>query len=203
MFSRALYLAAALLPANAALAEGLEKLPYTGFQAAYVQIDIDDLDVDASGPALNGFFEVGANVFLTASYSTAKSEDFTIFGLRGGLKGTNITLGAGYHYALSSQVDLVPQLAVLDAKTEATGDFAGVIEDEDDTGWTAGLGVRALLTPYFEVSGGATYVDIYDDSDTSYSVEAFFYPMKRFGAGVGYSVADDTKSVMIGGRIVF
>jgi opacity protein-like surface antigen len=204
MRTRLLFLVvAAALPANAALAEGLDELPYTGVRASYVTADIDDFEEDAAGVGLGVSFDVGQGVFVQAGYATAKTRDFDILGFRGSIEVSELGLGLGYHHALGPKVDLVPLISVVRAETEVHGDFAALVEGDDDTGWSAGLGVRALVTPSVELSGGLSYVDIYDDGSTSFSVEAFFHPASWLGVGAGYDVADDATTLSFTGRIVF
>jgi hypothetical protein len=208
MDPRLLLLAAAvaLLPANGALAEGLTELPYTALQLSYTTIDIEDFEEDAAGPGISGLLAVGAGVFITAGYGTAKTRDFTAdfgFGpMRGGIESTAMTLGVGYHYALNPTVDLVTAVSVLDAEADVTGDFAAFVEG-DDAGWTARLGLRALVTPRIELTGAAEHTDIYDDTSTALSFGALYYPMSRFGVGAAYESGDDEKALTLSAHILF
>lgn len=188
--------------AAASLAKGLTKLPYTGIEASYGQTEFDDISVDADGFHLIGFYDVGSDVFVSGGYASAETDEFTVLGVRGSIKGSGFNVGLGYHHALNPTIDIVPSVSLIDATTEFQGGFSGV-PDEDDTGWSAGVALRALITPQIEFAGGVDYTDLYDDDSTSFEVEGHFYPVDKLGLGLEYDVSDDTKTLSFVARVLF
>jgi len=207
MHARSFLAVAASLAAGLACADGPATLPYTTVQASFANIDIDDFDNDAEGLDLSGSFDVGRGVFLLASYSTAKTDDFTVGtpfgGLRGSVEVSGASLGAGYHHALQPDIDLVATAAVLDAEARFKGDFAGVLEDEDDTGWSAGAGVRALVAPAVEILAGLDRTDLYDDAEVSWQAGGFYYATAHLGFGITYEAADESRTTLFTARWAF
>ena len=178
-----------LIYAQAAWAKGLEQLPYTSIQASYFQLDFDS-GLDADGIAADVSFDVGGNMFILGGYGSGKTD-------RHQAKFSGFGFGLGYHHALNPTVDLVPTLTYIDATTEFPS------YDVDDTGWSAGLGLRALVSPQIELAGGVEYTDLYNDRDTSYELEAYFYPLDKLGLGVGYDISEDVDTLLLTARVLF
>lgn len=191
-----------LFLSQSCFAEGVSKLPYNTLRISYSKINFDDLPVDADGVNLAGSYDVGSNVFVAASYSTGKTDDFQVLGVDGAVKVTGISAGIGYHFALSEKADLVPQLSALKSKTEGSGNFAAM-PAEEDTGYSLGLGLRALVIPQLELSASIDYSDIYDDDSTSFGFNAIFYPIEKIGLGVGYELGDNSDVITVGAGINF
>ncbi len=111
------------------------------------------------------------------------------------VKGVSATLGA--HYRLADSIDGV-----------AAFDYAVIryaydnIDLVDDEVYTSGsLGLRYAASRKLELRGGLSMDLNQDSTDTSWSVGAIIYPVRRFGLGIDYSAGDDWSSVGIIARI--
>jgi hypothetical protein len=195
--------AAAVLAAGTALAEGPPELPYTGIQASFANINIDDFDNDAEGFELGGSADLWRGVFVLASYSTAKTDDFRVGPLVGSIEVSGTSLGIGYHYALNPRLDLVPVVSWLDAEARFEGDFSALFADQDDTGWSASVGLRALVTPSVELFGAVDRTDLYDDASTALLAGGVYYVTPHVGLGMSYEGADDSDTLLFTARAVF
>lgn len=173
------------LPA-AAMAEGL----------SYKFVEADYLILDADGGSANGFgiggsFLLAPQFFLTGSY--ARLED-------SGVEFSTITGGAGFRHPLSPTVDFTGNANLVFAEVDGFG-------STDDTGYSVGAGLRAMLAPQFELNGGASYTDIFDDGEFGFNLGAVFSFTPQLalvgGVAVGDDFGDDGRLFNIGGRFMF
>lgn len=188
-------LGACALFGSSAFAEATSKLSYTMIDLSYGHLDYDDLDLGAEGFTIDGSLDIGNNIFVYGAYTTVKTDDFGSPVFQAHVKNTGYSVGVGYYHPLNATVDLVSSVSFMDAKSEPKGDLAQLLSAEEDTGWSAGASLRALVMPQLEISGGARYSKLFDDSQTVLGVGAVWYPFARLGLGVNYSVSSDSKSL--------
>jgi hypothetical protein len=191
-------LASALLVTSALAAEGPR---YTYVEAGYVDLEVDNDssfggDLDGDGFAIGGSLAVTDMFHLFTDYSDidldadnfAVSADYSQF-----------AIGGGINYAMSDTVDLVGRLAYLDAEVEV--DTFG---SADESGYGLYAGVRDMVMPAWEVSGGIAYSDLGDGIDgTSFSLGTLYSLTEVFAVGAGLSFGDDTTSWTVGARLYF
>src|SRR4051794_2247910 len=157
---RAGFIAAALIAGSAAAAEGPR---YTYGEVGYSRVDFDNFNEDADVFGAGGSLAVSERVYLVAGYSygTIDASGFDI-------DLENAAAGVGMHFPLNDTVDLIGEAAYEWAKIDIDN-----FGSEDDDGYGLKVGLRAMLTPQFELNGGGTYVDISDD-ETAFYVGAVY-----------------------------
>ncbi|MBX3705761.1 MAG: hypothetical protein KF911_03925 [Pseudomonadales bacterium] len=64
-------------------------------------------------------------------------------------------------------------------------------------------GVRAMLSPQFELNGGMGYVDIDDSDETSLDLGMVYNVTDMFAVSAGASIGDESTSYGIGLRLYF
>ncbi|MEE4361585.1 MAG: outer membrane beta-barrel protein [Pseudomonadales bacterium] len=162
----ALVASAALLGATsqATAAEGPD---WTFVDFGYQYVDFDDFDEEADVLRLGGSYAASDLVHVFAGY-----RDGSIDTNFGDIDISEFDLGIGVNPQLSDTVDLFGRIGWATADV----DFDG-FGDADDDGFTVQAGVRAMVTPQWEINGGIRYVDLGDDET-------------ELGIGTVYTVSD-------------
>ncbi len=184
-----LLVAAATLSAPALAEDGFS---YNYLEAAYIdtQIDDGDLDVDGDGIGVAGSVELGESFFLEASYGRQEF-DFDV-------DLDQWTVGLGAHAPLSDAIDLVGRVGYVDAEIDT--DFGSI----DDDGYLAGIGLRGRVADNFELEGGVNYVDLGDGGDaTTFEFGGRLYLSPNFAIGAGVELDDDVTTWNAGVRFEF
>ena len=164
---------------------------YTYGELGYSNLDFDDFDADGDAWYVKGSFALTDMFFATAGYADGDLDVDS----GGDSDYTNFDLGAGINYPLNDTLDLVGRLSYISVDTDAG--------DEDGYGLYAG--VRAMLTPQFELNGGLDYTDLGDpyDSNTAVEVGGVYSFTDMFAATGGISFSDDVTEYSIGLRLYF
>lgn len=161
---------------------------YNYIEAGYQSVDLDD------GPTLDGYGLAG---------SFAVAENFHVFGGLGEVKKSPVTLtsselGVGYNTPLTGTTDLVLRAAWVHGEVKASG-----FGSSSDNGWGAQAGVRSMLTEQFELNGFVTHVDLFDDSETGFSIGAVYHFTHNFGLSGGVDASSDATGWNLGVRFSF
>ena len=183
---KALFLGLFVLSATAAA----EDFNYNFVQATYGQIDFDEFGLDGDGFGIGGSVALSDSFHLFGAYTTA---DMDL-----GIDLNQIELGLGYNAPISETVDVVASLAYVSSELEAGGFSV------DDDGYGLGVGLRAMLTPSFEVDGGISYVDMGDGGDDVGFGAGFLYHFtEQFSAGASAGWGDDVNTYSLNARMFF
>lgn len=192
MNAKTLICAAALaLP----LAASAEELSYRFVDVAHfpeAEIDAGDFDVDGDGLQLRGSLPVYQNIFVLA--------EFQSLDLDNNVDTTRFLLGAGAHWPLGNNFDVIARGGVVSYKVDTR------FGDDDDTGLFAGVRLRAFVAPKIEVEGGVEHlkVDVAgNDSDTYLIGEGRYNFTPQFSAGVLITLGGDTSVFGAQGRFNF
>lgn len=165
---------------------------YNYIEAGYQKVEVDvggGLNVDGDGYGVGGSFEVGDSFHVFGGYSSSNF-DFDV-------DLDEFSLGAGYHAAISNNVDALLEVAYVSAKASAFG----VSVDED--GYAASLGVRGFLGDSLELTGSVAYTDIGGSGDTSLGLAGWYYLTPTFALGVNAGFSDDVSAYGTGLRLFF
>jgi len=176
-------------------AASAEQLSYRYVDVAHfpeAKIDADAIDVDGDGIQLRGSLPVYQNIFALA--------EFQDLDLDRGIDATRFMIGAGGHWALGPNLDLIARGGVVKYEVEA-GRF-----NDDDTGLFAGVRLRSLVAPKIEVEGGVEHVavDVAGiDGDTYLIGEGRYNFTPQFSAGVLFTLGGDVSVFGAQGRFHF
>jgi hypothetical protein len=190
--SRAGLVTAALLAGATAMASDSGPR-YTYGEIGYSHVDFDNFSEDANVWGANGSFALSDQVYLTGSYSegTIDNSPFDV-------NLDTAQFGAGMHFPMSPTVDLITEAAYLWEKVDV--DHVG---SADDDGFGLRVGVRAMVTPQFELNGGATYTDINSNDETTGYVGTVYNFTNMFSMTTGLSFNNDATAYGAGLRLYF
>jgi hypothetical protein len=172
-------------------------LSYNYAELSYADVDLDDTSIGLQRYRLAGSFLVIPSVFVTGGYTFERSDSFDFGGANDSLEISTINLGLGYRLGLSETVDFKAELGALRQEFE--------FDDlkDDDTGFQLGVGLRAAVSPRFELAGDATYVDVFEDDDTIISASGLFHVSKIFAVSLDLESASESQSYGLTGRLNF
>ena len=180
-----------VLVANAAAAA--EQGPsYTYLEAGYAHVEIDDFDADGDALELGGSVALNDMFHLLGSYQDGTIE-------AGGNVDVDVStmeLGVGMHFPINHMIDFTTQASWVTTEIDADG-FGGV----DDDGYGLGVGLRAMLSPKFELDGNVHYVDINESDDTSFGAKAIYHFTDMFAMTGSVVSGEDTTTYGLGVRM--
>lgn len=195
MSTRPMALLALLTISSSALA--VENLNYNYIELGYETGEIDVLGTDIDATAFSGFgsYALTDSLAITAGAATGEVET-SDHGPVPDVDTRDIALGLTPHFSLKENVDLVIPVAIHRAKAKA-----GTVSDSE-TGYSIGIGVRALVTDMVELAASVQHIDIEDD-EQSIGGSARFHANESVSFALSASFGDDTSSVGISGRLSF
>lgn len=185
------------------------ELSYKFFEIGYQQAKAtDDSDLKADGMFATGSFALGSNFFMTLGYGASETEDFSVLDpwsmtiYNGSVEMNSMSIGFGGHKPISDNTDFVAQLAFIRGEYDYKGEFSN-IDSESDNGWGAGIGIRSLFSSWFELSAGIQHSDIFDDSDTAFTLGLRAHASKLFSVGLSYTKYSDEDQIDLTARFSF
>jgi hypothetical protein len=182
----------ALVPlSGAAVAEGFD---YSFVEGSYSQIDVDGLG-DGDGLGFGGSYAFTDSFHAFGSFESGEIDvDLGTLGSFG-VDVDTMKAGVGFNTPLSEGVDVVASASYLSM------DLSGF----DDSGYEVGVGLRAMASPAFELSGGIDYADVGDilDGETSFSAGFLYHFSDAVAVGAGGSWGDDMSTYALNGRFSF
>jgi hypothetical protein len=158
---------------------GAQGFGYNYIQGSYGSVDVDTGvgNVDGDGFGISGSFEFTDEFFLAGEYQTADMD--------GGVDLNLLELAAGWHTALSDQLDFTAKLGFMNAEIDA-----GIGGSFDEDGMMIGAGLRGAVTDAVELYGGLDYID-FDDSETRATAGFLFALTETLTVGAEASIWDD------------
>ena len=180
-----------MLSSAAAMADGPS---YSYIQAAYEEVDIDlggGIDADGDGLSVGGSVAVGDSWFVFAGYGSSDLEsviDLTV-----------LTIGGGWHTAISPNTDFFAALGFADGEIDVSG-----FGSEDDSGYSVEAGIRSMMSEELELYGSISQVDFDDFGDgTTFNAGLWYTVSGNLALGLGASFEDDITSYGVGIRLYF
>lgn len=177
----------ALLPlSGAALAEDFD---YSFVEASYGQLEFDEIDGDGIG--VGGSMAVSDTFHVFAGYQ-AGNLDFDVDLNR-------LEAGLGFNTPLSETVDVVASVSYVSIEAETPFGSA------DDNGYGLGVGLRSMVSPGIEVSGGISYKDYGEivDAQTEFGAGFLYHFSDAFAVGLSGEWGDDFNTYALNGRFSF
>ena len=99
---------------------------------------------------------------------------------------TFLSIGVIPHFPLGNKVDLIIPLNLIYSDYEKRG------YSENDTGFSLGLGIRALVIPSLELGAQLTHTDIYSNDSQTFAASARWHISGLFSLALGVSNTDST-----------
>ncbi len=183
-------LGGALLLAGVATAG--DDLSYSYLEVRYSDAELDDgfVDIDGNGYILNGSLEFSDTVHLFIGRDKLEFDDNV--DLR-----THI-IGGGLALPLSPRTDIVLRAGFVDAS------FSTPFFKDDDDGYFASAGIRALLTDDIELYGEVRSLQLDDAGDEEAATLGLdFYSSKGLAVGPSVTWVEDTTIYSLGARFYF
>ncbi len=163
------------------------------FELSYIKVEIDDTDFSPNGFGLGLSTLLTDDVFLFASYADASE---SVFGNDVDISSTSI--GLGYRIALNNTSDFAVGAGF--AEADACIDGFGC---EDDNGYLVTALFATRLVENLELSLGAEYVDIADESSTALSFTGSYFFSDRLSLGLGWANDDDVDTLSLNLKLHF
>ena len=156
-------------------------------QASYIETDIEtpiDEDISMDGYAVSGSLSLNESIFILANFDSVGDESEF-----GDVDLDSLNAGIGFNHGLTESTDIFATVTY--EKLELVGSVDDIgSESFDESGYGAGLGIRSMVTDFFELSVKADYLDIDDENAIRYDASAFFHLTENLSLGVGYKLYD-------------
>lgn len=156
-------------------------------QASYIETDIEtpiDEDITMDGYAVAGSFSLSDSIFVLANLDSVGDEsDF------GDVDLDSLNAGIGFNHGITESTDVFATVTYEKLELVGSVDDLGS-ESFDESGYGAGVGIRSMITDFFELSVKADYLDIDDENGIRYDASAFFHLTSNLSLGVGYKLYD-------------
>jgi hypothetical protein len=153
-------------------------------------------DVDFTQGSISGSWGVHENVALFGGISGGEIETSDVCFCTD-IDTAGVSLGVVPHFPLGNNIDILIPVAYEWAELDDGFDTI------DDSGYSIGLGIRALLTPAWELSVGVIHVDIGDEDDQSVAGSVRWHIVELFSLSFGAQASSDVTAVTLGGRFTF
>ncbi len=159
------------------------------YDFAYASLAVTELD--SGGLEGGGSFTVAPNFHVFAAYQDWELND--------NVDRSILQVGAGYHWDIANNLDLVVALAFADSELDTPG--PGKI---DDDGLILSAGLRGWLTNAVELSGMISLDDsLGSDSDTVLELGGDYHLNSQFSLGGRVRIDEDETTLFVGGRFHF
>jgi|GEM_PF-1339173 len=176
-----------LFYANHAIAANIN---YSYVELGYVELELDDVDVEGDGYELNASLGLSQSVAVIVGYQDLD--------LDRDVEGSEQSLGLLYHKPYSTTGDLVLGLSLLEFELDPpTG------ETLDESGNEFILEIRSRSGNASEYTLGFVRREIDGDSDSGYNFGIVTGSPQGFQFVLDYTDTDDSKSILLGLRSGF
>jgi len=163
---------------------------YSYVELGYVELELDDVDVEGDGYELNASFGLSQTVAVIAGYQDLD--------LDRRVEGSEQSLGLLYHKPYSTTGDLVLGLSLLELELDPpTG------ETFDESGNEFIIEIRSRSGADSEYTLGLARREIDGDSDSGYNFGIVSGSPQGFQFVLDYTDTSDTKSITLGLRSGF
>lgn len=170
-----------------------DQVDYLYLDVAYskAETDVPGGDVEANGLAFEVSVPIRDHIHLVGGYGASELED------NANADGVEKYFGVGTDWSWR-RFSVYGQAGFIDVESDLG---AGTVEDD---GLFLAGGIRYMVTPGWEVRGGAEYLDLdLNDTDTSVFIATDLFLTDVVSLTVRVSGNDDTTAVSIGGRFYF
>ncbi len=176
-----------MLAALTAFSVQANDLSYTHADLTYNSYD------DGDGYTLGGSVEFANNIYALGELTNITLDDINI-------DYAGLQIGVGYHYEIAPDTDLIGELSFLNLDIDGGGGIS-----IDDSGYILAFGLRKMLIPNVEFHGKLEYVDIFESSETDFTIGGMYYFDNQFALGASYETNgnNDLDGFVLRGRFKF
>jgi len=198
MLNRYILLTSALLLPLTAHSAKSNDITYDSLDISWTAINIESDEKDSYGD--NQEIDAGT---LSLAGSVSATNNLAISGLIGvtayddasycenfycdNSTQTSFSIGLIPHFPLGNKVDLIIPLNLIYSDLEANNGYS-----DNDTGFSLGLGIRALINPSLELGAQLTHTDIYSNDSQTFAASARWHISGLFSLALGVSNTDST-----------
>lgn len=182
-----------LAAAAVCLSANAEPLNYDYVYYSATEID-NDSGASDSGDTLGAFLSFADTLHLFGSVDTAGAYS-------GGSTNSNysydtltLRVGIGGHYLLTERLMIAPAIAVLRSRTEVSSPNWMYAREYEDTGYGAQVDLRYWFGNRWEVTGGARYSRVFDNSATELTAGPVFHINDWLALGALYHDGENRNS---------
>ncbi len=160
---------------------------WTYIDASYVSSDLGDAEPE--GFEIRGSYEINDMFFIDGSYTDQDDDINTAIG-DFDFEFSNFDLGVGAKYGLSETTDVYGRVAW------QSWDIETDLDDDDDNGYSAAVGIRSVVWQGLELNAEAGYIDVGDffDGEGFFEVGGIYNLANGLGLGVSYGEIDDLET---------
>jgi hypothetical protein len=153
----------------------LAEFSYHFLEGSFVDVEIDDTNIDGHGIRIEGSSQISDAFFIRAEYADYDF-DFNV-------DGSIIEFGGGYFHTLNESLDFV-----------AVGQYVQIeVEGIDDDGLGIGGGVRTRFSDSIEADAVLHWVDLDDSgSDTYIDLRGRYYFNEQFAVTLKFELGSDS-----------
>jgi hypothetical protein len=178
-------LAAALVAGTYGTAIAADGLSYNLLEGGYGYADLDHTSNHGDEFSVSGSWGLGERFFAFGHVAALDVSDLNMTGL---------TLGAGWHTAISSSIDLVAGVSFELLDPEGGGG--------SETGYGSMVGLRGKVGDKLEIAAGVKHVDLGHGFDgVVFSAGSRYYLTDAFAAGLDISVDKDADATTFGFKV--
>jgi hypothetical protein len=159
------------------------------YDFAYASIAVTELD--SGGLEGGGSFTVAPNFHVFAAYQDWELND--------NVDRSILQVGAGYHWDIANNLDLIVAVAFADSELDPPGP-----RKIDDDGVILSAGLRGWLTSAVELAGTISLDDsLGSNSDTVLELGGDYHLNNQFSVGGRVRIDEDETTLFVGGRFYF
>jgi len=168
------------------------RMVYTYAEINYGHTELNDVDLSTDTYGVSGSFLVIPNVFVVGSFRMGEFSEVPV-------DITGYDLGVGGRFPLNSSLDLVGSARVVQQELDDG------TSSEDDTGFEVAVGARMLVMDQIEVAGDVSYLDLFDEGNTTLNVSGLYHiiPLVSAGVDLGYGDTYGEASFTYGATVRF
>lgn len=195
MINKKIFLTIALLLPLTAHAAKSDVINYDvldiGWTISNIEYDGINDENDAGTLSLSGSVSATNNLAISGSIGVTAYDDASYCEnfVCDNSNQTSVLIGLIPHFPIGKNVDILIPLNLIYSDFDGNNGFS-----DNDTGFTVGLGIRALVNPSLELGAQLTHVDIYSNDSQSLTASARWHISGLFSLALGFSNADNNSS---------
>lgn len=191
--------AAVLFTVNPALANEVQTPSFNHLGGGYTDFDLEGGNID--GFNLLAEYAFSEKLFFTAKHmdlsdSQAVSMNGNSTAIDSSMEYTHANLGYQFYNTGATVAYVSAGYTRIGVDNDIIVANENIGNSSSESGWNAQVGVRHLFTNAIEVDASVRHVDVADESDQEFGVQARYYFKSNFSLFAGYTYMDSDVSAM-------